>query len=41
MNQKRMIHRPGGSLRCPDCGGPVARGEGRLRCVICGHAHRA
>ena len=40
MNQKRLIYRPGG-VRCPDCGGPVARGEGRIRCVICGHAHRA
>jgi hypothetical protein len=25
--------------RCPCCGGPVARGEGLLACVICGFAH--
>lgn len=24
------------SNRCPDCGGPLVRGEGVVRCAICG-----
>ena len=28
-------------LRCPDCGGPLVRGEGYAVCPICGHKEPA
>jgi hypothetical protein len=34
-----MINRPNG-LRCPDCGGPIAQGEGFYCCVICSYRRR-
>lgn len=40
MAQRNLIRRPNG-LRCPDCGGPIIRGEGCLRCPICGFLRRA
>ncbi|HLG12261.1 MAG TPA: hypothetical protein VI876_10935 [Dehalococcoidia bacterium] len=39
MIRRRVIQRPNG-FRCPDCGGPVVSGEGRHRCIVCGHLHR-
>ena len=39
MNRRRLIQRPNGP-RCPDCGGPVVRGESWFRCVICGCMRR-
>ena len=27
--------------RCPDCGGPLVRGEGYAVCPICGHKRPA
>ncbi len=26
------------TVRCPDCGGPVVRGEGFVTCSVCGHS---
>jgi uncharacterized Zn finger protein (UPF0148 family) len=40
MARKKLILRANGA-RCPDCGGPIVHGEGRLRCVICGFMRRA
>lgn len=39
MAGRRLIRRAGG-VRCPDCGGPIAHGEGCLRCVLCGFTRR-
>ena len=39
MEKRNLINRPNGP-RCPDCGGPVVRAEGRVCCVICRFGRR-
>lgn len=31
----QLFERP----RCPDCGGPLVRGEGCATCPVCGFSH--